>query len=112
MMKNILVLTVILIFVAACGKNTHNTSVEGPKTQKAVITISGMSCTGCEETITKGALALDGVKEAKASYVDGIAWITYDMNRVNLDQITASIEKKGCKVTGVTSLPEADSVSN
>ncbi|HJZ41489.1 MAG TPA: cation transporter [Bacteroidales bacterium] len=111
-MKNIFYFVVLLIFVIACGKTSKGDPVEITETVRTEITISGMSCTGCEETISSGALALDGVRKATASHVDGKAWVTYDTNLVTLEQITASIEKKGYDVTGVMPLPDVDSVSN
>lgn len=109
-MKNLLFFTILTIIVSACGKSVNADSKTSGNTKKIEISIKGMSCTGCEETITKGALALDGVIEATASYVQGKAWIAYDDAKVSLEQIAASIEKKGYTVTGTVPLPSADSI--
>jgi len=111
-MKNILYCTVLLIVMVACGKSAKESSAGSTETVRTEISISGMSCTGCEETISSGAMALEGVQHATASHTDGKAWVTYDTNLVTLEQITASIEKKGYEVTGVMPLPDVDSVSN
>jgi copper chaperone CopZ len=42
------------------------------------------------------------VKEAKASYKDGKAWVTYEDDKVTPEAISASIENTGYKVTAVT----------
>jgi copper chaperone CopZ len=61
-----------------------------------------MSCTGCEETITKSTLAIDGVTEARASFKEGKAWIAFDSARVTPQQISTSIQSKGYEVTGIS----------
>jgi copper chaperone CopZ len=111
-MKNIYYCAVLLIFFISCGKTTKENPVGITETVRTEITISGMSCTGCEETISSGAMALEGVQNVTASHIDGKAWVTYDTNLVTMEQITASIEKKGYVVTGVIPLPDVDSVSN
>jgi copper chaperone CopZ len=100
-MKNITLLLLIWLFTA-CNHGAKTESGNPEAIQKVEITITGMTCTGCEQTVTKGALALDGVKEAKASYKDGKAWVTYEDGKVTPEAITASIENTGYKVTAVT----------
>jgi copper chaperone CopZ len=100
-MKNITLLLLMWLF-AACNHSTKTESVNPEALQKVEITITGMTCTGCEQTVTQGALTLDGVKEAKASYKDGKAWVSYEDDKVTPEAITASIENTGYKVTAVT----------
>jgi copper chaperone CopZ len=100
-MKNIALL-LLLWLLAACNHSAKNVSDSPGAIQKVEITITGMTCTGCEQTVTKGALALDGVKEATASYKDGKAWVTFEDGKVTPEDITASIENTGYKVTAVT----------
>jgi len=100
-MRNITLL-LLLWLLAACNHGAKTESVKPEATKKVEITITGMTCTGCEQTVTKGALALDGVKEAKASYKDGKAWVTYEDGKVTPEAISASIENTGYKVTAVS----------
>jgi copper chaperone CopZ len=104
-MTRILLLACLLTFIAACRQGAKE---EQPsKTEvinKVEISITGMSCTGCEETITKSALALEGVKEATASFTEGKAWITFDEADVTAEQISAAIEKTGYRVTEVATV--------
>lgn len=101
-MKNIFLLLFMLPILTACNQTSKTESKKPEVIQKVEITITGMSCTGCEETITKGALALEGVKEASASFKDGKAWITYVAGVVTPADITGSIEKAGYKVMEIT----------
>jgi mercuric ion transport protein len=103
-MKSITLFMMLIVLFASCNQAAKTESNNPEAINKIEISISGMSCTGCEETVTKGALSLEGVKEATASFKEGKAWITYEDGLVSPDQISASIEKTGYKVTGVVAV--------
>jgi copper chaperone CopZ len=64
-----------------------------------VVTIEGMHCDGCAETI-KGLLAVeDGVKAASISFQEGHARVLYDPAAVDEKKIVTAIEKGGYRVT-------------
>lgn len=64
-----------------------------------VLTIDGMHCEGCAETI-KGLLAVeDGVKATTVSFKEGRARVLYDPAAVDERKIAIAIEKDGYKVT-------------
>lgn len=63
-----------------------------------VVTIDGMHCDGCAETI-KGLLAVeDGVKASTVSFKEGSARVLYDPAIVDEKKLMAAIEKGGYKV--------------
>jgi copper chaperone CopZ len=102
-MKNLILLTLLMSVFTACNNHANkDESNHADVIKKVEITVTGMSCTGCEETITESVQALKGVKEATASYTDGKAWISYKEGSVTTEQISAAIEKTGYKVTGVS----------
>lgn len=104
-MKKLIGFTLLLFMGFACQqKDKPAESVNPEVINKIEMNIEGMSCTGCEETITKSALALEGVKEATASFKDGKAWITFDQNRVTAEKITAAIQNTGYHVAGYAPL--------
>ena len=41
------------------------------------VSIGGMTCTGCEQTIQNNVGKLEGIKSVKASFTTGIAMIEY-----------------------------------
>lgn len=101
-MKYIIPLILVTLVFGACRSPVPENQTLNPNSLKKVeISIKGMSCTGCEETITRGAMALEGVKEATASFREGKAWITFDTTRVSREQISAAIGKTGYQVTDV-----------
>jgi copper chaperone CopZ len=64
-----------------------------------VLTIQGMYCDGCAETI-KGLLAVEaGVKASTVSFKEGRARVIYDPAAVDGKKIVAAIEKGGYRVT-------------
>jgi len=63
-----------------------------------VVTIEGMHCDGCAETI-KALLAVEaGVKASTVSFKDGRARVLYDPAVVDKKRLVAAIEKGGYKV--------------
>jgi len=63
-----------------------------------VVTIEGMHCDGCAETI-KALLAVEaGVKAATVSFQEGHARVLYDPVVVDEKKLVAAIEKGGYKV--------------
>jgi copper chaperone len=63
------------------------------------VTIEGMHCDGCAETI-KALLTLEtGVKAVNVSYPERRARVLYDPAAVDEARLVAAIEKVGYKVT-------------
>lgn len=63
------------------------------------VTIEGMHCDGCAETI-KALLTLEtGVKAVNVSYPERRARVLYDPATVDKARLVAAIEKVGYKVT-------------
>lgn len=63
-----------------------------------VLTIEGMHCAGCAETI-RGLLAVEaGVKASSVSFMHGRARVLYDPAVTDEKKIGAAVEKGGYKV--------------
>jgi copper chaperone CopZ len=73
-----LILIYILIAVSCSGggKKTMDTQVV-QEASFIEVSIGGMSCTGCEQTIQNNVGKLEGIKSVKASYKTGNAIIEY-----------------------------------
>jgi copper chaperone CopZ len=83
-----------LMFTMTAGLITPALAGE-PLTVK--IGVEGMTCASCTFA-TKAALKrLDGVEEAKVSYRDKQASVTYDPDRVTLEQMADAIRQAGFK---------------
>lgn len=55
--------------------------------------IGGMTCVNCQNKIEKELRHTEGIIQAKVSYNNGTAQITYDKNKTSLKKITALIER-------------------
>lgn len=64
-------------------------------TQTQTLKIDGMTCTGCEESITKALERLDGVEVIEASWAEGTVEFRFDPERVGPDQIADAIAEAG-----------------
>lgn len=82
--------------------------VQSTQTQPAEATkvctmkVTGMTCSGCEAAVKIAAKQIDGVKDAKASYANGTAEVTYDSAKTSPDAIAKAITKKTGYKTEIT----------
>ena len=60
--------------------------------------IKGMTCSNCENHMEEDLLKKEGVIHVSASYNKEMAKITYDMSRISVKDIIASIEESGYQV--------------
>ena len=62
---------------------------------KAKLKIDGMHCTSCAMNIDFDLEDLDGVKEAKTSFVRQESEVEFDQNKLDIQNIIATIAKTG-----------------
>ncbi|MCX7877426.1 MAG: cation transporter [Ignavibacteria bacterium] len=98
------------IFSFSCGnkedKVTEDTKQQSTtQTEKKDVPLktvefhtSGMTCTGCENTIKSKVKKVDGVKDVKADYKTGIVRTEFDPSRTNPEAIKEAIISSGYKV--------------
>lgn len=92
-----LAIIVSLSIIASCNGNTKKADKEIIQQEASVIEVSigGMSCTGCEQTIQKSIGDLDGVKSVKASFTDGKALVEYYASVVDTQKIKSAVTNVG-----------------
>ena len=66
-----------------------------------VLRVNGMTCEGCENTISKSVGSLDGIKKVSASHIDSTTLVVYDSSLININMIGEKIDEIGYKVNGV-----------
>jgi len=89
----------IALSVVSCGKSKK--TADNPATmEKSLIEVSigGMTCTGCEETIQARVGMLEGINSVKASYVTGKALVEYLPGITDTVKIKAAITGSGYTV--------------
>lgn len=92
-------LVIALMLLTACSGNNRKTEAEKvfPDSEPSYIEVSiaGMTCTGCEQTITQRVTDLEGVKSVKASFNSGIALVEYFPDVTDTTEIRNAITGSG-----------------
>ena len=87
-----------LVAFSCSGNNEKTGSKKAlPDTEPSYVevSISGMTCTGCEQTIQKRVTDLEGVKSVTASFTTGKANIEYFPEVTDTTEIKDAITKSG-----------------
>jgi copper chaperone len=95
-----LILVVYILIAVSCGDNAKKV-VKADQNQEASVmevSIGGMSCTGCEETIQGNVGKLEGIKSVKASFKTGEAVIEYQPGIIDTTKIREAIIASGYSV--------------
>lgn len=76
----------------------------------AEINVKGMTCEGCQRTVTNSIHSIDGIQKVNVSYIDGQAKVVFDSTLTNLTSISSAINKTGYEVTGYRIITPSDSI--
>lgn len=113
----IYILFLAVFFNASCGHDKSETTTENSQMNQTTETVTaagdnksddsdvklvsleikceGMTCTGCEGTVEKSVMTLNGVKNVKADHVNKIVKVDYVEGELTADEIESSITKAG-----------------
>ncbi len=78
---------------------------ENVKVAAIELSIQGMTCTGCEQTIQSGLTSLKGVRQVKANFKTGKAYVEILPNLADTSQVRESITKSGYALANIKSIP-------
>ena len=62
--------------------------------------VEGMTCSGCERTISKVVSDIEGVASAKADLSTSTVSVEYDTSKVTIDRIKEAVNNVGYKFVG------------
>lgn len=101
-----IVLFVVILAVISCGRSNSKTEKEESQLTASVIEVSigGMTCTGCEQTITKNVSKLDGVKSVKANFTTGTAVVEYYPTKTDTLKMKEAVIGSGYTVKKFTAV--------
>lgn len=68
--------------------------------KKEAYLVEGMTCSGCERTVSKVISNIDGVASAKADLGSSTVSVEYDSSKVTIDKIKEAVNKVGYKFVG------------
>jgi len=92
---------IVYILVATSCSGTGKKAADTEKNQEVSVievSIDGMSCTGCEQTIQNNVGKMEGIKSVKASFTTGMAMIEYFEGMVDTTGIKEVINGSGYTV--------------
>lgn len=103
----------LLVTLFACNSSNSKSSEASieHETVLAEIAIEGMTCGGCEQTITANLDLIDGVETKKVSHLDKNAIVEYDKALADTSSLFEAIRKSGYTVIAYHSV-QADSTSH
>ena len=105
-MRTIIFYIVLFSVLACTNTNQVNKRTVSKGELQALIStdfhINGMTCTGCEKTITTTVKSIDGVKDVTASYIDSLATVTFDSTMTTTAMISQKINDLGYNVVSTT----------
>ncbi len=61
------------------------------------LTVGGMTCGGCVNTVTRALKAVDGVRDVAVSLGEGEARVEFDERTTSSEDLTAAIQRAGFK---------------
>ena len=105
MRRSVLAFLLMAICVA-CLNKTKNTSteelalVDSNATKTVLLHVDGMSCEGCEMTISEAVIGIEGVVNVKASYTDSLTTVVFDTSKASIVMISEKINDLGYTVVG------------
>lgn len=68
-------------------------------TEKIILSISGMHCNSCAKIIESTLEDLEGVSSISVDYDSKKAFLEFDAQKINLDEINKEIESLGYKAS-------------
>lgn len=92
------VLLFFMLLTVSCGGGKNQKADESPvQTATVELSIEGMTCTGCENTICTNLENLPGVKSVTASHTGGNAIIEYEPGKVDTIKMKETVDGLGYK---------------
>lgn len=101
-----LLICCLLVFSISCankGKSDTQTTITNSPSITYNFKISGMTCTGCEETIQSSVGKIEGVKSVKAFHKTGEALVEFNPELTDSTSIKLNINSTGYTVIGIHS---------
>jgi mercuric ion transport protein len=68
--------------------------------KKEIYLVEGMTCSGCERTVSKVVGNLEGVASSKAELNSSTLTVEYDPSKITIDKIKNAVNSVGYKFVG------------
>jgi copper chaperone CopZ len=67
-------------------------------TQTLQLTVTGMTCNGCESAVKRALQQIDGIEDVSASHAASLVGVTFDPEKVTRAMVKEKIEALGYDV--------------
>lgn len=74
--------------------------MDAVKTKKETYLVDGMTCSGCERTVSRVVENLEGVSSAKADLKTSTVSVEYDPQKITIDRIRTAVNGVGYRFVG------------
>jgi copper chaperone CopZ len=99
------ILLFFMMLTVSCGGGKGPKAAEEPAATATIdLSIEGMTCTGCENTICSNIEKIPGVKSVTASHTGGNAIIEYEPGKVDTLKIKEAVDALGYKALKVSAV--------
>jgi copper chaperone CopZ len=106
-MRYTIILMMILLASFSCKQKKADNQAGNPAQPVIVeLSITGMSCMGCVETVRSSIVQLDGIDTVSVSLEKAIARVTFKPQKTDTVSIRKAVELNGYKVTGTKEIAE------
>lgn len=99
-MRILISLFIMASFLISCQNAGNKTAVQATAIKTIEVSVKGMSCTGCENTIKESVSKIAGVTECTASFKENKAIVKFDSTKTNFTALSAAITDAGYEVIG------------
>lgn len=94
-----------MLFSVSCGGGKSQKAEETPAATATIdLSIEGMTCTGCENTICSNIEKIPGVKSVTASHTQGNAIIEFEPGKVDTAKFRETVDGLGYKALKATAV--------
>lgn len=101
-MRNLLMAGILMLCVLACKpKNPVNQTTAKQEPVLVEMSVSGMHCEGCVETVRSSIAQLPGIDTVAVSLEKANAVVTYRPDAIDTASIRKAVELNGYKIVGV-----------
>ncbi|MEZ4745019.1 MAG: cation transporter [Calditrichia bacterium] len=109
-MKRVLVLLMAMmvlvgvVMLSSCEKSDNSAAqaeVQVVKAEKVNLSVEGMTCGSCVNSIETALAKQNGIIKGKVSLEENACEVEFDASKTNTDEILATIEKAGYSATVV-----------
>lgn len=105
-MRKAILPIILLVICLACMNRSKDlttgelTMADSNATKTVLLHVDGMTCEGCEITISKAVSKIEGVVAVNASYTDSLTTVVFDTSKASIVLISDKINELGYTVVG------------